>query len=88
MKLSILSKYCSTTNKTLLAESVGQRLLVISTALAPFRVGDYATKPLPGINTQQIAAKTSTKDQQALIDAKSGYGLTFCTGPVTVVNQR
>nr|WP_238486298.1 hypothetical protein [Motilimonas eburnea] len=29
------------------AESNGQRLLVISTALAPFRVGDYATKLLP-----------------------------------------
>jgi hypothetical protein len=52
--------------KTLLAESAGQRLLVISTALAPFRVVHYATKPLPCINTQQIAAKTSTKDQQTL----------------------
>ncbi|MDO6526255.1 hypothetical protein Q4519_11230 [Motilimonas sp. 1_MG-2023] len=36
--------------KTLLAESVGQRLLVISTALAPFRVVHYATKVLATTN--------------------------------------
>nr|WP_232804070.1 hypothetical protein [Motilimonas sp. E26] len=33
--------------KTLLAESVGQRLLGISTALSPFRVASYTTKALP-----------------------------------------
>ncbi|MDO6526113.1 hypothetical protein Q4519_10510 [Motilimonas sp. 1_MG-2023] len=36
--------------KTLLAESVGQRLLAISTALAPFRVAHYATKVLATTN--------------------------------------
>ena len=36
--LVILSKYCSTKSKTLLAESFGQRLLVIFTALLPFYV--------------------------------------------------
>ncbi|WP_426360546.1 hypothetical protein ACPUVO_07830 [Pseudocolwellia sp. HL-MZ19] len=34
----MLSKYCSTKSKTLLAESFGQHLLVISTALSPFYV--------------------------------------------------
>ncbi len=53
--------------KTLLAESVGQRLLGISTALSPFRVASYTTKALPCINTQQFAAKTITKDQQTLV---------------------
>jgi len=36
--LVILSKYCSTKSKTLLAESFGQRLLGIFTALLPFYV--------------------------------------------------
>jgi len=36
--LVILSKYCSTKSKTLLAESFGQRLLIIFTALLPFYV--------------------------------------------------
>ncbi|WP_081428723.1 hypothetical protein [Colwellia psychrerythraea] len=34
----MLSKYYSTKSKTLLAESFGQRLLVIFTALSPFYV--------------------------------------------------
>ncbi|MDG1751694.1 MAG: hypothetical protein P8I03_08545 [Thalassotalea sp.] len=36
--LVILSKYYSTKSKTILAESFGQRLLVIFTALSPFYV--------------------------------------------------
>ena len=36
--LVTLSKYYSTMSKTLLAESFGQRLLVIFTALSPFYV--------------------------------------------------
>ncbi|MGV2872029.1 hypothetical protein [Colwellia sp. E150_009] len=36
--LVILSKYYSTKSKTFLAESFGQRLLVIFTALSPFYV--------------------------------------------------
>ncbi|MDG1750396.1 MAG: hypothetical protein P8I03_01860 [Thalassotalea sp.] len=36
--LVILSKYYSTKSKTILAESFGQRLLVIFTALLPFYV--------------------------------------------------
>ncbi|MCW8833117.1 MAG: hypothetical protein OQK09_11755 [Colwellia sp.] len=36
--LVILSKYYSTKSKTFLAESFGQRLLVVFTALSPFYV--------------------------------------------------
>jgi len=36
--LVTLSKYYSTKSETLLAESIGQRLLVIFTALSPFDV--------------------------------------------------
>ena len=48
----------------LLAESFGQRLLVILTALSPFYVEYPMTKALPCTNTQQKAAKTTPKDQQ------------------------
>nr|WP_232799562.1 hypothetical protein [Motilimonas sp. E26] len=37
-------------DKTLLAESAGQHLLAISTALAPFRIVHYATKVLATTN--------------------------------------
>jgi hypothetical protein len=62
----MLSKYYSTKNKRLLAESFGQRLLVIFTALSPFYVEYPMTKALPCIKTQQKAAKTISKDQQTL----------------------
>ena len=50
----------------LLAESFGQRLLSIFTALSPFYVAQPHTKPLPCINAQQFAAKVISKDQQPL----------------------
>jgi hypothetical protein len=56
-------------SKTLLAESFGQRLLVVFTALSPFYVNNHITKALPCINTQQTAAKIISKDQQTLLFA-------------------
>ena len=44
--LVTLSKYYSTKSKTLLAESFGQRLLVIFTALSPFYVTRYGYRLL------------------------------------------
>ncbi|WP_081961968.1 hypothetical protein [Colwellia psychrerythraea] len=44
--LVTLSKYYSTMSKTLLAESFGQRLLVILTALSPFYVTRYGCRLL------------------------------------------
>ena len=41
-----LSKYYSTKSKTLLAESFGQRLLVIFTALSPFYVTRHGCRLL------------------------------------------
>ncbi|MDO6525341.1 hypothetical protein Q4519_06545 [Motilimonas sp. 1_MG-2023] len=49
--------------KTLLAESVGQRLLVISTALAPFRVVHYATKVLATTNVLYKSPTNRCKNQ-------------------------
>jgi len=80
--LVILSKYHSTKSKTFLAESFGQHLLVIFTALEPFYVtlhgcnlientGVYSPehhiiKAHSCINTQQKAAKIIFKVQQPL----------------------
>jgi len=45
-----------------LAESFGQRLLAIFTALLAYYV-EYTAKPLPCMNGQQFAVKTTLKDQ-------------------------
>ncbi len=64
--LVILSKYYSTKSKTLLAESFGQRLLVIFTALSPFYVEQPHDKGSALYKYPKIAAKTISKDKQTL----------------------
>ena len=65
--LVTLSKYYSTMSKALLAESFGQRLLVIFTALSPFYVEQPHDKGSALYKYPTNRCKTISKDQQTLV---------------------
>ncbi|PAJ72323.1 hypothetical protein CJF42_21720 [Pseudoalteromonas sp. NBT06-2] len=63
--LVILSKYDSTKNKMLLAESFGQRLLGIFTALSPFYVEQPHDKASALYKLQTIRCKSNLERSTA-----------------------